>query len=132
MNGKIKMRKLGYLVFACALTTINVVNAAAPTGMEQCYGIAKAGQNDCSTDSTCDKSVIDGDPNYFLYVPTGFCSKIVGGALTANSDAVPGSTSMPSTPSSTMPSSSTTPSAPSSTMPSSGTMPSTPSSTMPS
>ncbi len=107
------MRKLGYLVVACALTTLNVVNADAPAGMETCYGIAKAGQNDCSsTDTTCDKSVIDGDPNYFLYVPTGLCNKIVGGMLSANGDmdmGMPQSGTMPSTTPGTVPQTTTTP-----------------------
>lgn len=117
------MRKFGYLIVAYALTTFNAVNADTPAGMETCYGIAKAGQNDCaSATTTCDKSVIDGDPNYFLYVPTGLCNKIVGGMLSANSDdmdmpplpAMPSSTTTTTTPSSTtttpMP---TAPSAPS-------------------
>lgn len=50
--------------------------------MEKCYGVAKAGQNDCEAGmdpATCDKSVIDADPNYWIYVPQGLCDKLVGG-----------------------------------------------------
>lgn len=53
-----------------------------PPGMEKCYGIAKAGQNDCDSGpgtGACIKSVIDADPNYWIYVPTGVCDKIFGG-----------------------------------------------------
>ncbi len=61
------------------MSVVAVANADMHTGMEKCYGIAKAGQNDCANGGTCEKSVIDGDPNYFLYVPSGLCAKIVGG-----------------------------------------------------
>ena len=88
-----KMQMLKLIALACALTAFNVVNAATP-GMEQCYGIAKAGQNDCSDGTTtCDKSVIDGDPNYFINVPTGLCNKLVGGMLLTNTGAPGSSTS---------------------------------------
>lgn len=78
------MQMLRLIALACALTAFNVVNADTP-GMEKCYGVAKAGQNDCSDGTTtCDKSVIDGDPNYFINVPTGLCNKLVGGMLLTN------------------------------------------------
>src|SRR5688572_27095622 len=105
------MRMLNYILAACLLTTYNVVNAAAPIGMEKCYGVARAGFNDCTDMATiCDKSVIDGDPNYFVYVPVGVCNKIVGGLLLGDSNTsspsgmtqqAPPSTSMPTTPSTT-------------------------------
>lgn len=106
------MRKIGYLVAAFMLTTFNVVNADVPANTEKCYGIAKAGQNDCSDGTTtCDKSVIDGDPNYFLYVPTGLCTKIVGGMLMTSVMPNTGSTTtttMPATPGSTSTTTTTT------------------------
>lgn len=51
-------------------------------GMEKCYGIAKAGQNDCGTAShSCSgESKVDGDKKEWLAVPTGLCNKIVGGS----------------------------------------------------
>jgi uncharacterized membrane protein len=57
-------------------------------GMEKCFGVAKAGQNDCDAGmdpATCDKSVIDADPNYWIYVPQGLCNKLVGGMTTPGS-----------------------------------------------
>lgn len=56
-----------------------------PATMEKCFGVAKAGQNDCEASmnpATCDKSVIDADPNYWIYVPQGLCNKLVGGMTT--------------------------------------------------
>ena len=56
--------------------------AAAPTfKAEKCYGIAKAGHNDCQTaNSSCaGTSKRDGQADAWLYVPAGACEKIVGG-----------------------------------------------------
>jgi len=52
-----------------------------PEKMEKCYGIAKAGKNDCGAPGhACSgRSVKDGDPNEWIYVPNGTCQKIVGG-----------------------------------------------------
>lgn len=47
---------------------------------EKCYGIAKAGQNDCGTAShTCaGKAKKDNAPDDWKYVPKGTCEKIGG------------------------------------------------------
>lgn len=57
--------------------------AGAPKGMEECYGIAKAGMNDCATKKhSCAGQVQkDGDKDEYVYVPVGTCKKIVGGLL---------------------------------------------------
>lgn len=49
---------------------------------EKCYGIAKAGQNDCGTARhTCaGKATRDNAPDEWKYVPKGTCEK-VGGKL---------------------------------------------------
>lgn len=49
---------------------------------EKCYGIAKAGKNDCNIEQIfCKSSINDGDPDAFLFVPKGLCLKIRGGSL---------------------------------------------------
>jgi uncharacterized membrane protein len=51
---------------------------------EKCYGIAKAGKNDCAStgNSSCaGTSKVNGDPKAWLYVPVGYCDRIVGGSL---------------------------------------------------
>ncbi len=55
----------------------------AKEGFEKCAGIAKAGKNDCAANghSCAGKAKKDGDPNEWLYVPTGTCNKIVGGKV---------------------------------------------------
>lgn len=50
---------------------------------EKCYGVAKAGHNDCGnlakTHSCAGQSTVDGDPGEWVYVPAGLCDKLVGG-----------------------------------------------------
>lgn len=50
---------------------------------EKCYGVAKAGANDCQTNaSACaGTSKKDNQPDAWIYVPAGTCTKIVGGKL---------------------------------------------------
>jgi uncharacterized membrane protein len=58
--------------------------AATPTmHAEKCYGVAKAGQNDCQTasHSCAGASVKDLDSASWIYLPVGSCSKISGGSL---------------------------------------------------
>ena len=47
---------------------------------EKCYGIAKAGQNDCGTAThTCaGKATKDNAPDEWKYVPKGTCEKLGG------------------------------------------------------
>ena len=47
---------------------------------EKCYGIAKAGQNDCGTAThTCaGKAKKDNQPDEWKYVPKGTCEKLGG------------------------------------------------------
>lgn len=58
---------------------------AAPPEMEKCYGVAKAGKNDCAnkagTHACGAQSAVDSDPGEFVLVPKGVCDKIVGGTL---------------------------------------------------
>lgn len=54
---------------------------AMEAGMEKCYGVAKAGANDCGTDrhSCAGQAVKDGDPSEWVAVPQGLCDRLVGG-----------------------------------------------------
>jgi uncharacterized membrane protein len=51
---------------------------------EKCYGIAKAGLNDCQTasHSCAGASTKDSDGVSWIYVPVGTCQKITGGSVT--------------------------------------------------
>ena len=48
---------------------------------EKCYGVVKAGKNDCQTaNSSCaGTSRRDNQGDAWIYVPAGTCGKIVGG-----------------------------------------------------
>ena len=59
--------------------------APAPTfKAEKCYGIAKAGKNDCASGAhaCAAQSSKDKSPKEFIAVPKGTCERIVGGSLT--------------------------------------------------
>jgi len=58
---------------------------SAPT--EKCYGVAKAGQNDCGTarHSCAGKATRDKDPTEWKVVPKGTCEKL-GGSLAPGGD----------------------------------------------
>jgi uncharacterized membrane protein len=50
-------------------------------GTEKCYGIAKAGQNDCGTAKhacAAQGAKVDNDPMEWKYVPKGTCEKMGG------------------------------------------------------
>lgn len=52
---------------------------------EKCYGIAKAGKNDCAStgnNSCAGTSRADADPRAWIYVPAGYCERIVNGSKT--------------------------------------------------
>lgn len=57
--------------------------AAPIPGMEKCFGIVKAGMNDCGNAShNCSgEAKINNDKHEWVYVPQGLCKKIVGGSI---------------------------------------------------
>jgi uncharacterized membrane protein len=62
---------------ACALSTMAVTAAHAQEGMEKCFGVALAGQNDCAAGvgTTCaGTSKVDYQGNAWKMVPTGTCT----------------------------------------------------------
>lgn len=50
---------------------------------EKCYGVAKAGKNDCAakdgSSSCAGQSKKDADANDWIYTPKGLCDKLAGG-----------------------------------------------------
>ena len=68
--------------------TSGYANAAEKKGaMEKCFGIAKAGMNDCSTKksshSCAGQATKNNDPLDFVVIPKGTCDKIAGGVAEA-------------------------------------------------
>jgi uncharacterized membrane protein len=70
------------LASVLALGLLSTAHAADDKagGKEKCYGIAKAGQNDCGTAThTCaGKGKKDNAPDEWKYVPKGTCEKAGG------------------------------------------------------
>jgi uncharacterized membrane protein len=79
---------------AAALAGVCAANAsaagqmgAAAADQEKCYGVAKAGQNDCgtATHGCAGMAASDKDPAEWKFVAKGTCTK-AGGKLTAPQD----------------------------------------------
>lgn len=54
-----------------------------PAAKEKCYGVVKAGHNDCAdmakTHSCMGHAALDGSGGDFVALPKGVCEKLVGG-----------------------------------------------------
>ena len=74
--------------FAAAIAAPTLLSAQKPAEMpsfkaEKCYGIAKAGKNDCQTaNSSCaGTSKRDAQKDAWVYVPKGTCDRLVNGSM---------------------------------------------------
>jgi uncharacterized membrane protein len=72
------------LLLAMAVGTVATTNHAQAADSEKCYGVAKAGKNDCATpvSSCAGTSKMDGNPQAFVLLPKGTCEKLTGGTVT--------------------------------------------------
>jgi uncharacterized membrane protein len=74
---------------ALALPTVSIAQGGpAPKPKfeaEKCYGVARAGKNDCQTaNSSCaGTSRRDKQGDAWIYVPKGTCARVVDGSLQA-------------------------------------------------
>lgn len=70
---------------ALALGAYGSSDARAQAKTEKCFGIAKAGKNDCqtATSSCAGTAKKDAQADAWIAVPAGTCTKIVGGSLEA-------------------------------------------------
>lgn len=75
-----------FILLATTQTSVAASPASEPSTTERCYGVAKAGMNDCSTaTSSCAGSATkDNQGDAFLLMPKGLCEKLVGGKLTTD------------------------------------------------
>lgn len=69
----------GLVVFASNFAVLE----ATAADKEKCYGVVKAGKNDCATKTTsCAGSAkADGQKDAFIAMPKGLCEKLVGSSL---------------------------------------------------
>ena len=78
-----KSHRIGLLVAAAVTGAVALSSTSTlAADNEKCYGVAKAGKNDCktATNSCAGQSKADRDPGAFIAVPAGSCAKIAGGS----------------------------------------------------
>ena len=70
-------------VFAFGVMAAGTALAADKPDSEKCYGVVKAGKNDCAAEahSCAGQATKDGDKANWVYLPKGTCDKLVGGSL---------------------------------------------------
>lgn len=74
-----------------SLLTLGVATLSTPAfaadkpDMEKCYGVAKAGKNDCAgpAHSCAGQAKVDAGGKEFIAVPKGTCERLTGGSLSA-------------------------------------------------
>lgn len=70
---------------AASFTAQSAYAMDAPTDKEKCYGIAKAGKNDCSSadgsHGCAAAAKTDASGSDWVGTPKGLCERIVGGSL---------------------------------------------------
>ena len=66
-----------------AVVSMSAIGSPQAADNEKCYGIAKAGKNDCqtATHSCAGTSTADAAGNSWIYLPAGTCEKVAGGSL---------------------------------------------------
>jgi uncharacterized membrane protein len=72
-----------------SLLTLGAAAFAGPVeikpNMEKCYGVVKAGKNDCAgpAHACAGQSKVDAGGKEFIAVPKGTCERLAGGTLMA-------------------------------------------------
>ena len=81
MNNQLFIRSALASVLALgALTAAHSAPVAVDPSKDKCFGIAKAGQNDCAAGkhACAGQSTVDNDPMSWKYVAKGTCEKVGG------------------------------------------------------
>ncbi len=77
-------KSLGLLVAAAVTSAVALSSKSAfAADSEKCYGVAKAGKNDCQTpvSSCAGTNKVDNNKEAFVLLPKGSCEKLAGGNL---------------------------------------------------
>lgn len=82
------MMASGSAVIAAEMGMSMMGPVTPPAGAEKCFGVAKAGMNDCAGKNAphacAGQASKDRDNVDFVYLPAGTCQKIAGGKTTAS------------------------------------------------
>ena len=95
MKSSLTTKALVATAMGAALVAATNGSAVAKPEKEKCYGVAKAGKNDCAnlagTHSCAGQAKADSDPGEWVLVPKGLCAKLVGGMSAEEAKAKSGS-----------------------------------------
>jgi len=87
MNKLYSIATTSALLGALAVAAGAVAQTKDPdmTGKEKCYGVSKAGKNDCAAGahSCAGQSTKDGDKSSFIALPAGLCARLQGSSTMA-------------------------------------------------
>ena len=74
---------IGSLMTLAVVTASGMAAAAGKMEVEKCFGISKAGKNDCqtSTHACAGTATKDNQKDAFVLLPKGTCDKVAGGSL---------------------------------------------------
>lgn len=69
-------------IVAMTATLAPTAVAGDKKAMEKCYGVVKAGKNDCATKTTscAGTATADAQGDAFIAMPKGMCDRLVGGS----------------------------------------------------
>lgn len=75
---------------ALSMVTVAIANDEATEDggdHEKCYGVVKAGANDCGTaaHSCAGQAATDADASEWVYVPAGLCERLANGSTESQS-----------------------------------------------
>jgi len=78
-----KMKTVTVATIITGLTALGAASIGNAADQEKCYGVTKAGKNDCATktSSCAGTSTEDSQADAFIVVPAGLCAKLTGGSL---------------------------------------------------
>ena len=87
MNNKQKLLTAAVAGVVALGASSFIASDANAADKEKCYGVAKAGANDCGANghSCAGHSTHDADKTEFIVVPKGLCDRLAGGSTKAGS-----------------------------------------------
>ena len=78
-----KMKTVTAATIITGLTALGAASIGNAADQEKCYGVVKAGKNDCATktSSCAGTSTEDSQKDAFVVMPSGLCEKLTGGSF---------------------------------------------------
>ena len=75
---------IGTLMFANLAAAADMADADKAAATEKCFGVAKAGKNDCAANGhSCAGQAKAVSAKEWIKLPKGTCERLAGGSLTA-------------------------------------------------